>query len=255
MGCTVLLGAALALALPVPAIDAATDARLPIWVAQASAGLDARAIGALVAIAGADRRLLAVRAYLRAGISLDERWSWSQDRIAAYGSSPEGRAAAADIHAVTTAFAAANPGFTLRVNRMPRSLEAQLARWNDNPSVGRVAAALARALERQFGASAAAPDAAALRAALMSWTPDIAAPLAAPGLSAHGQGRAVDFQVEHQRRVIAGSVSASAHEQWDAAGWTKKLHAAVVAAGNRFSGPLASPYEPWHYAYAAPVLP
>ena len=259
MGCTVLLGAALALVLPVPvsapAVDAATDTRLPIWVSKASAGLDARAIGALTAIAGADRRLLAVRAYLRAGNSLDERWSWSQARIAVYASSPEGRAAAADIHAVTAAFAAANPGFTLRVNRMPRSLEAQLARWNDNPSVGRVAAALARALERQFGASAAEPDAAELRAALMNWTPDIAAPLAAPGLSAHGQARAFDFQVEHQGRVIAGIVSASAHAQWDAAGWTKKLQAAVVAADNHFSGPLASPYEPWHYAYAAPLVP
>jgi hypothetical protein len=253
----VLLGAALALAspalAPAPPIDSATQstsgARLQAWVVQASADLDARAISALAAISRPDRRLLALRAYLRAGNSLDERWSWSQDRIAAYAASPEGKAAAADIDAVTAAFAAANPGFTLRVNRMPRSLEAQLARWNDNPSVGTVAAALARALEQQFGSSATVPDTAQLRRALMDWTPDSAAPLAAPGLSAHGQGRAFDFQVEQQGRVIAGIVSASAHSQWDAAGWTRRLHAAVAAAGNRFYGPLASPYEPWHYAY------
>jgi hypothetical protein len=241
-----LLGTALALALPVPVPVPAMQS----WVTQASAGLDARAVSALALINGPCRQLLAVRAYLRAGQSLDERWSWNQDRIAAYPSSPEGKAAAADIDAVTTAFAAANTGFTLRVNRMPRSLELQLARWNGNAAVGRVADALARALEQRFGASAARPDTAALRRALMEWTPDIAAPLAAPGLSAHGQGRAFDFQIEHQGRVIAGIVSASAHRQWDAAGWTRRLHAAVVAAGNRFSGPLASPYEPWHYAYA-----
>lgn len=233
--------------------DAVTEAQRQSWVAQASAGLDGRAIAALDHIVGADRRLLAVRAYLRAGASLDERWSWSQDQISAYGSTPEGMAATADIDAVIAAFAAANPGCTLRVNRMPRSLEVQLARWNDNPSVGVVAAALLRSLEQRFGSTAAAPDTAALRGALINWTPGVAAPLAAPGLSAHGQARAFDFQVERHGRVIAGIESALAHRQWDAAGWTYRLHAAVINAGGRFTGPLASPYEPWHYAYAPPA--
>ena len=237
------------------AADAATEARRQTWVEQASAGLDARAIAALHRIVGTDRRLLAVRAYLRAGDSLDARWSWGQDEISAYASTPEGAAAAADIDAVLAAFAAANPGFTLRVNRMPRSLEVQLARWNDNPSVSVVAAALVRSLEQRFGSSAGAPDAAAVRGALMNWTPGVAAPLAAPGLSAHGQARAFDFQVEHHGRVIAGIESASAQRQWDAAGWTHKLHAAVIEAGGHFSGPLASPYEPWHYAYTPPAAP
>ena len=235
--------------------NAATEARLQTWVAQASAGLDARAIDALHHVVGADRRLLALRAYLRAGTSLDARWSWSQDEIAAYASTPEGIATAADIDAVMVAFAAANPGFTLRVNRMPRSLEVQLARWNDNPSVSVVAAALVRSLEQRFGSSAGAPDAAAVRGALMNWTPGVAAPLAAPGLSAHGQARAFDFQVEHHGRVIAGIESALAQRQWDAAGWTHRLHAAVIEAGGHFSGPLASPYEPWHYAYTPPAAP
>jgi hypothetical protein len=218
------------------------------WVIQASADLDPRAVAALQQITGAERRLLALRAYLRAGTSLAERWTWSQEQLSAYASTAEGKAAAVDLNAVITVFDSANPGFTLRVNRMPRSLAVQLAHWNENRSVGIAATALATALDRQF-AGAVAPGARALRDAMMNWTPVIAATLAAPGLSAHGQARAFDFQIEHDGKVIAGIDAASAHRQWDQPGWTGKLHAAVGAAGNRFTGPLSTPYEPWHYAY------
>lgn len=215
---------------------------------QAGAQLDARAVAALQQVAGADRRLLALRAYLRAGDSLAGRWSWTQEQLAAYPSSPEGKAAAADIDAVAAQFAATHPGFTLRVNRMPRSLGVQITHWNENRSVGIAAAALASALDRKFGA-AAPPDTAALRAALINWTPGTAAALAAPGLSAHGQARAFDFQIEHGGKIIAGLDAGVARRQWDEAGWTQELHAAVAAVGGHFSGPLTSPYEPWHYAY------
>jgi hypothetical protein len=247
-----LLNAGLALASQAQVAHAAPLVALDTWVAQASAGLDPRALAALRQIVGPDRRLLALRAYLRAGASLGARWSWSQAQLAAYPSTPEGRAASADIDAVIAAFAAANPGFTLQVNRLPRSLEVQIAHWNENKSVGVTAASLVASLERQFAGSPGVPDAQALCSALVAWQPQAAATLAAPGLSAHGQGRAFDFQIEHQGTVIAGIDSASARQQWDAAGWTRKLHAAVDGAGNRFAGPLTSPYEPWHYAWAAP---
>jgi hypothetical protein len=243
----VFLGAAFALT-PVQAA-AASDAQHIVWLEQASADLDARAVAALRQISAVDRRLLALRAYLRAGTTLAQRWSWTQDQISAYPSTPEGMAAAADVDAVVAAFAVENPAFTLRVNRLPRSLELQIAHWNDNRSVGNTAAALVGALDRQF-AAAADPDAPQVRSALMNWTPDAAATLAAPGLSAHGQGRAFDFQVERDGRVIAGLEAASARRLWDEAGWTLRLRAAVSRAGNRFSGPLAIPYEPWHYRYA-----
>ena len=222
---------------------AASAVQQEAWVAQASADLDPRA----------EHRLAidpAVVADLRP--RADDRWSWSQAQLSAYPSTPEGKAAAADIDAVMAAFAAANPGFTLQVNRLPRSLEVQIVHWNQNRSVGLAAAALVAALERQFAAGAGAPDAAQLRRALIEWQPNVAAALAAPGLSAHGQARAFDFQVLHGGAVIAGIDSAAARQQWDAAGWSRKLHAAVAGAGNRFAGPLASPYEPWHYAWAAP---
>jgi hypothetical protein len=244
-------GLALAAVLSIDAVMAASETQLQAWVQQASADLPARAVATLQRIAGADRRLLAVRAYLRAGSTLDERWSWSQQQLDAYPSTPEAREAAADIDAVIAAFAAANPGFTLGVNRLPRSLEVQIAHWNGNRSVGTTAAALAGSLERQFAASGGAPDAARVRAALVQWQPPLAATLAAPGLSAHGQARAFDFQVQRDGKIVAGLDAASARSRWDAAGWTQKLHAAVERAGNRFAGPLPAPYEPWHYAWIA----
>jgi hypothetical protein len=226
-----------------------SEPQLQAWVEEASAALDGHATEALAQIEGADRRLLAVRAYLRAGGTLPQRWSWSAQRLADYASTPEGRAANTDIDAVDAAFAAANPGFSLEVNRQPRSLELQLAHWNQNASVKAVATSLIESLEKRFDGSARNPTADELRAALIAWTPAVAATLAAPGLSAHGQGRAFDFQVLHEGRVIAGLDAAAAGRQWDAAGWTQKLHQAMTAARGRFTGPLQSPYEPWHYAY------
>lgn len=245
-GASVLLAFA---ALVIPHIlPAATESQEQAWVATAGAGLGPRALDALGRIEGTERRLLALRAYLRAGDSLPERWSWSQERLSTYLTTPEGKAASADIDAVAAAFAAANPGFTLAVNRQPRSLGVQIAHWNQNPSVARVAAELAAALSQRFNASPA-PGVEELRRALIVWRPSVAAALAAPGLSAHGQGRAFDFQIEHHGQVVAGTEVASARQRWDAAGWTQKLHQAMSAAGPHFTGPLAAPYEPWHYAY------
>jgi hypothetical protein len=238
------------LASAAPTAEAASEARQDAWVVQASAGLAPALIDALHRIVGVDRRLLALRAYLRAGDALSERWSWTQERLSAYPSTPEGKAAAIEINAVAAAFATTNPGFTLQVNRQPRSLDVQIAHWNENESVGKTAAMLRAALERRFTANGTPLNADELRKALIEWPAGAAAALAAPGLSAHGQGRAFDFQVAHHGQVIAGADVASAHRQWDAAGWTQKLHAAVSIAGNRFVGPLQSPYEPWHYAYA-----
>src|SRR5450755_174048 len=132
----VFMSAGFALASPVCGAASARDAQRLAWLEQASTDLDPRAVAALWQITGIDRQLLALRAYLRAGASLQQRWSWTQDQISSYPSTPEGMAAAADVDAVVAAFAAANPGFTLRVNRMPRSLELQIAHWNDNQSAG-----------------------------------------------------------------------------------------------------------------------
>lgn len=248
---TSVLAILFSLASAMPTAAARSGARQDAWVLQASAGLPPAVIDALHRIVGADRRLLALRAYLRAGDALSERWSWTQERLSAYPSTPEGKAAAIDINAVVAGFATRNPGFTLQVNRQPRTLDVQITHWNENESVGKTAAMLRVALERRFSANSTPPNAVELQEALIEWPGGAAAALAAPGLSAHGQERAVDFQVTRHGQVIAGTDVASAHRQWDAAGWTQKLHAAIGIAGNRFVGPLQSPYEPWHYTYAA----
>ena len=239
-----------ALASQTQSIMPSSAAHLEAWAAQASVDLEPRVIDALQRIPSAGRRLLALRAYLRAGDTLPERWSWSEEQLSNYPATPEGRAAAADIDAVIAVFSAANPGFTLHVNRKLRSLELQISRWNVDESVGTAAAALVVALEQRLTVNAPTPTTDQIRKALIQWEPHIAIALAAPGLSAHGQGRAFDFQVEHHGQIVAGVDVASATQQWDAAGWTQKLHAAVSAAGNHFSGPLESPHEPWHYAYS-----
>lgn len=235
---------------PMQAVKAASDTFLEMWVVQASAGLEPPVIDALQRISSADRRLLALSAYLRAGSTLAERWSWSQEQISSYPETPEGNAAAAHIDAVVAAFAAANPGFRLQVNRQLRSLDVQIAHWNADESVGTAAVALVAALEQRFIVETSKPNTDQLRSALKEWKPNVAIALAAPGLSPHGQGRAYDFQVERDGQIIAGVDVSLASRQWDAAGWTQKLRAAVSVAGDHFAGPLESPYEPWHYTYA-----
>jgi hypothetical protein len=223
------------------------------WVALASQGLDPRAAETLARVHGTGRQLLALRAYLRAGDAMGERWSWTDRQLAAYPTSAEGRTAASDIAAVEQAFGRANPGFRARANQMPRSLEVQIVHWNENPGVGAVAAQFERALSREFAGGSRVPESDRLREALTDWRPTVAAPLAAPGLSPHGQGRAFDFQIEQDGKIVAGCDVATAHRRWDQDGWTSRLHAAVLASGRPFTGPLQSPYEPWHYAYQPPA--
>jgi hypothetical protein len=59
--------------------------------------------------------------------------------------------------------------------------------------------------------------------------------------------RAIDFQIMKDGAIVAPTDTATVKRNWDAPGWTEKLKAAV--AGSKFTGPLQSPYEPWHYEY------
>ena len=206
------------------------------------------ALGRLSTDAG---RVLALRGYLRAGRDAASRWAWSRERIESYEKSPEYAAALAEIEKVRREFEGANPGYTLRVNTQVRSLDEQLKKWNENDSVARAGEELlARVREELAGPSYAEAPAGTdvqrferfLRAATTRATPT----LAVPGLSPHGQSRAFDFQVMRGSQLIAGPSGAGA---WDSGGWTEKVRAAVTRASTKFSGPLASPREPWHYDY------
>ena len=229
------------------------------WVDAVAARQDPRVADGLARIDGSGRRLLALRAYLRSGNHLAERWGWTDAQIEAYRQTREYRELQEQIEQVRSALAAANPGYELWVNPQVRSLDVQVEHWNTNESVGAAAANL----EASFGAfvstpavASQAPDAAlaAVERFLLEHQPTPTPTIAAPGLSPHGQMRAIDFQVQSGGRLVAGTQTSKIAEAWDEAGWTARLGAAVRAGSQRFIGPLDSPREPWHYTYVAETL-
>jgi hypothetical protein len=224
--------------------------RLEAYVRAASAALPTEQREALGRVEGEGRRLLALRGYLRAGAGAAARWAWSREQIESYEKSAEYAAALSEIERVRRAFEGANPGYTLRVNTKARSLDEQLDKWNETDSVGRAGdELLARAraeVASSYGDGAEAADVRRFEGFLRGASTRVTPTLAVPGLSPHGQARAFDFQVMRGGQLVAGPSSPSA---WDSAGWTAKLQEAVRAAGTKFSGPLDSPREPWHYEY------
>ena len=221
-------------------------------VASVSQSLPAKVSDTVRKISGTDRQLLALRSYVRNRGSLDEKWSWSAERIASYAGSAEYRAVERELANITRQFEKSNAGYTLYVNSQVRSLDAQIGKWNDSESVGTAAKALEKAavknLPRQGCQSVEGRR--AFSDFLAKWYPARTPTLAAPGLSKHGQARAFDFQVKRGNEIVAGTDSRSSIASWDKKGWTQKLRAAVNAASSKFSGPLKMPYEPWHYEYA-----
>jgi len=245
--CACLLAAATACA-------RADDDAVALHLAAIQGQVDSRAAAVLPLIDGTGRQLLALRSYLRAGPGLAERWSWSDAEIAAWPGSPAQAALDAAIARVRSAFESANPGYSLHVNPEVRSLELQLSRWNSNPSVAAAAAALAEAAAATahsggFPAPGTPLAQAAFGDFLRAWVPTPTPPLAAPGLSAHGQMRAVDFVVTRREAIVAGAVTADIPAIWTGQGWSERLKAAVLASGAPFEGPLRFPDEPWHFDY------
>ena len=237
-----------------PICAQAADDTLNAHLAAVRSMLDPRAASALAQIEGTGRQLLAARSYLRVGPNLAERWSWSDVEIATWQDSPAQSALDAAVARVRTAFESANPGYTLHVNPEVRSLEIQLERWNTNPTIASASAALADAAalavqSQGFPAPGTALAQTAFGDFLRAFAPSPTPPLAAPGLSAHGQMRAVDFVVKQGERIVAGASTADIAAIWTGQGWAERLNAAVLASGAPFAGPLRIPAEPWHYDY------
>ncbi len=251
-----LLYLCLFVACAVPTAHAAEDSILASYLSALATQLDVRERRTLERIPQLDRRLLALRAYLRAGPNLASRWSWTNAEIRTYEQSDEYRQLLHDLAEVRRAFERQNPGYTLYANTQVRSLDLQLERWISNAGVGRTAANLRRdalAALARFGAHPNADSVEAFRRFLTGWRPVPVAPLAAPGLSMHGQMRAIDFQIMRGDRIVAGTTVARVSHEWEAPGWDRKLQQAVMAAGGRFIGPLKSPNEPWHFEYRGPA--
>lgn len=249
--CVALLAAFLGLT-SIASIAAEPAAQLHEYLVAIDTRLPAPARDAMARIDEAPRRLLAARAYLRAATNLGSRWSWSAAEIDAYEKSEEYRDLLSAIAGVQARFEEQNPGYSLYVNTRTRSLDLQLERWNENPSVGATARDLERVALRElklgnYPREPGAESVARFADFLRNWRPPKAAPLAAPGLSLHGRSRAVDFQISKGGRVIAPTETAKVATLWQRDGWGAKLAAAVR--GSSFVGPLQAPNEPWHYEY------
>lgn len=198
------------------------------------------------------RRLLALRSYLRAGSKLEERWSWSEAEIEAFQGSAAQQALLDEVGAISRHFAEHNPGYEIYVNTNVRSLEVQLKNWNENESVGAAGNEILLAWIDEFGTNAEStdhPDKGVLSKWLRHFKGEQRAHLAAPGLTLHGRGHAIDFQISQDGKLIAEADSGQIEAVWRAEGWDEKLKDSIAAAGPSFSGPLKSPDEPWHYNY------
>lgn len=88
-----------------------------------------------------------------------------------------------------------------------------------------------------------------LESFLKSCSPVPTPAVAAPGLSPHGQARAIDLQVHRGGEIVAGPDTQTIGTVCERGGWAARLDLAVCEAGSRFVGPLVSPHEPWQYSY------
>jgi hypothetical protein len=236
--------------------NSALDAKIELYASLVASHLPERAQDTLHKMDGVPRRLLASRSYLRAGERIDSKWSWTTEQIEAFTHKREYRELLKEVAAVRARFEEQNPGYSLYANTNVRSLDTQLARWNSNRYVGRIGLSLERAAKRELRKPEykGTPDAATMdrfAAFLRDWHPTPAAPLATPGLSLHGQLRAIDFQVVQGGKTVALADIAVSQSIWEDQGWSAKLQNAM--ANTHFVGPLQSPHEPWHYEYVAPI--
>jgi hypothetical protein len=253
-----LLTAALCM-MPLAAFGETVESLLEQSLAGVAQEQDPRVIESLGRIDGTGRKLLALRSYLRSREHLSERWSWTDEQIAAWMESPEHADLAREVERVKSVFARENPGYELWVNPQVRSLDAQIASWNANESVAAASQELLASASDYVGTAeyrAALPErrTADFARFLASHVPTPTPTVAAPGLSPHGQMRAIDFQVHRDGQIVAGPKSATLVADWDAAGWSARLDEAVREGSTAFVGPLATPREPWHYTYTPAIV-
>lgn len=225
-----------------------------------------------------DRFLMALVAYLKVVESgkLDKKWTWDDEKIAAWKKTPERKEVENAVAAVAAKFAAlpeiAGTGRTLTGGAKPRPLNKQIDYWNGNGSAKKLGGILRRGLleeiqKPEYTDPPDAASAAAFKKLLVGGWPNsylisqkkkekldsIFTTNAAPGLSDHGQMRAIDFHV----KVPGGKdFHPGGDERWESSGMAGLLKKAIESynaeKGRKvFDGPLKSPNEPWHYDYNA----
>jgi hypothetical protein len=242
------------LSLTIQVVSAHEAVKLKRYLEAVSAEFTPEVRSALLLMNGDERRLLALRGYLRAGKSLQSRWAWTEQRIKQFKTTPEYARMMEEVAKVQRRFAELNPGYTLFVNSDVRSLEFQVASWNKEPSIAEASAALYQdALremqQRRYRDVPTYNCLTSFRNFLRSYVLRRPATVATPGLSHHGQLKAFDFVVKRGDQIIAGTTTATLEEEWERPGWSQKLNRAIRESSTKFAGPLQIPREPWHYSY------
>ena len=198
-------------------------------------------------------RLAALRRYLRfqnvENRDIHASWAWTAREAEQRSREEPALTLMTRAQAVQVAFARNNPTYSLALSPV-RSLASQVSLWNGNPGVQAAASTLKTQMlqildDPAYGLPPTAEqvDAFASRLQFANINPEPGN--AAPGLSSHGQMRAVDFVVMQGSTIVATTSVATSETVWRAQGWAERV--ATLARQANLSGPLRVPDEPWHW--------
>ena len=229
-----------------------------------------------------DRRLLALRGYLRYPQlnrgEMADNWAWTDEKEQTFNRSPQKTDFDNEVAKVKREFRRLMPGYYLTGEVKARSLETQIRLWNSNKPMKDIVPVLkrkalheiARSSGNRTNPSPIYPDdpAAADLELFRTWLAQdglVASPTnATPGLSDHGQAKAIDFSVWKKGETrkengvtrtekdtkVAGQESKTMQTVWKDPGFTDALKNATL--GTKLTGPLLAPPEDWHYTFSEP---
>lgn len=216
--------------------------------------LDIRMKNAIKGIDDIGKRLLALKYYLKRQGSIRRSWTWTRAEAMRYKKSKDYTRSIAELMVLRKTFEEMNPGYSVRANTDIRGVGDQVDLWNETSSVEASSDALLEKTVRELSDSTwpDTPNRSSLkrfRSFLAKANIPMVPTVAVPGFSQHGQLRAFDIVIVSGRQIVAGTDAGSVRSVWDQAGWTKRLQEAIDSSKVHFSGPLRSPYEPWHYEF------
>jgi len=228
------------------------------------------------------RRLLALRGYLKYPQlnrgEMADNWAWTDEKEQTFNRSPQKTEFDDEVAKVKREFRRLMPGYYLTGEVKARSLETQIRLWNSNKPMKDIVPVLKRKALHEIARSsgdrtnpspiyADDPSAADLER-FRTWLAQdglVASPTnATPGLSDHGQAKAIDFSVwkkgatrkdkgvtiTEKDSQVAGQNSKTMQTVWKDPGFSDALKNASL--GTKLTGPLAAPPEDWHYTFTEP---
>jgi hypothetical protein len=227
-----------------------------------------------------DRRLLALRGYLRYPQlnrgGMEDNWAWTDEKEQTFNRSPQKTEFDGEVAKVKREFRKLKPGYYLTGEVKARSLETQIRLWNINKPMKDIVSALNRSALREIARTSgnrtnptliyaddpAAADLELFKTWLMQDGLAASPTNATPGLSDHGQAKAIDFSVWKKGETrkekgvtitekdtqVAGQESKTMQTVWKDPGFSDALKNAAV--GTKLVGPLLAPPEDWHYTFS-----